>query len=97
MTEFICEFCKRILSSKASLNYHKKTAKICLSLQNKESNFSCKECGKSFNDNRNLSQHMEKCKGKQNYIVKIACLEKEIENCNRIIEEKINYYLKKIQ
>ena len=53
-----CEFCKKIFSTKSSLNNHKKTAKYCLQIQNKEINiFSCKYCSKNFTTKHIFSKH----------------------------------------
>ena len=50
-----CRFCKKIFSTKSSLNNHQKTAKYCLSLQDKYlqiTKFNCEFCDKHFTSNK---------------------------------------------
>jgi uncharacterized protein YecT (DUF1311 family) len=65
MSEFVCEFCNISFTSKSNLVAHKKYAKKCLKLQNKEipKDFSCEKCGKVFTSKQVLLVHTEKCEG----------------------------------
>lgn len=64
--ENICEFCNKQYNSLSNLNYHKKTAKFCLKLQqnkqeenniNTKSNFACEHCEKTFTTKFALTRH----------------------------------------
>jgi hypothetical protein len=59
-----CEFCNNDFKTISSLNYHKKTAKYCASIQNNNisKSFLCKYCSKSFSTKQNLNAHIETCK-----------------------------------
>ena len=62
-----CEFCKSNLKSLSSLNYHKKTNKKCLELQNKKSDkiislVLCNFCEKHFTK---INKHLLTCKKKK--------------------------------
>jgi uncharacterized C2H2 Zn-finger protein len=82
----ICEFCGLTFSSKSNLEAHKKRAKKCLKLQNKElpNDFSCK-CGKLFTSNQNYCEHVKKCKySDENQLhVKYETLKKEYDELKR--------------
>jgi|UniRef100_A0A6C0J3W5 hypothetical protein len=60
-----CEFCNKSFCSKSSLNNHKKTAKYCLEIQNRElidvKEFKCKYCKKKFCTQELLNKHELKC------------------------------------
>ena len=60
-----CEFCNKSFCSKSSLNNHKKTAKYCLEIQNRElidvKEFKCKYCEKKFCTQELLNKHALKC------------------------------------
>ena len=66
-----CEFCKNILKTLSSLNYHKQNNKNCLSIQSsknygvKSSLISCKFCEKKFSTS-NINKHISICKKKKN-------------------------------
>ena len=63
-----CRFCKKIFSTKSSLNNHQKTAKYCLSLQDKNmqiTKFDCEFCDKHFTSNKQLLSHLLNCKNKE--------------------------------
>jgi hypothetical protein len=63
-----CRFCKKIFSTKSSLNNHQKTAKYCLSLQDKDiqiTKFDCEFCDKRFTSNKQLLSHLLNCKNKE--------------------------------
>jgi hypothetical protein len=59
-----CRFCKNEFSSKTSLNHHQKTAKYCLKLQGKYTEFKlkCPGCDKSFTRKYELNRHIITCK-----------------------------------
>ena len=62
---FTCEFCERKMSSRSSLNLHKRTAKYCLKIQNNDdaiSYFKCIYCKNSLSSKQNLTIHQESCK-----------------------------------
>ena len=61
-----CEFCEKQLKTISSLNYHKKTNKKCLKIQDSKNNSlkSCEFCHKYF-ANSNLKIHEKSCKIKK--------------------------------
>jgi len=64
--ENICTFCNKQYNSLSSLNYHQKTAKFCLKLQQNiqeenNTNFSCEHCEKIFSTKFNLNRHLGIC------------------------------------
>jgi len=69
-----CEFCQSEFKSLSNLNYHQKTAKYCLILQNKniieQSNFECEYCLKKFTTKIALTLHIKNCYYKENLIQK---------------------------
>ena len=63
-----CQFCEKIISTKGNLNYHQKTSKTCLKIQQKKSErdieidlTNCDYCNKSFST-QNFRKHS--CKNK---------------------------------
>lgn len=92
--EYECEFCNTKFSAKNSLTFHKKTAKFCLEIQNKQNNsidtidtidndtLICEFCNKEFNNKKYLKQHVSTCKFKVNTDVKL-----ELENTKKILKE----------
>jgi hypothetical protein len=63
-----CEYCEQILQTQSSLKQHQKTAKYCLSKQNKshsEEEHTCNFCSKSFTLKSSLEKHLRICKSKQ--------------------------------
>lgn len=62
-----CEYCKKTLTTKSNLNYHQKTNKSCISIQEGNNSnikillLSCDFCKESF-AKKNLSRHLEVCK-----------------------------------
>jgi len=59
-----CEFCNNKFSSLSALNTHKKTAKYCLEIQNKNIDhaFICNYCNKNFTSKQMMNKHKTKCK-----------------------------------
>ncbi len=84
-----CEFCNRQFSTKGILASHQKTAKYCLTLQNKHNeNFPCNFCNKNFTSQYNLNEHLTTCKKKQNNEIEFR-LKNEYINQIDILKEKI--------
>jgi hypothetical protein len=89
----ICEFCNCELSSRYSLERHKKTSKKCLLIQNKDNSNSivfCEYCNKSTSK-YNLKSHLLICKDKI-----IHEHEKEKKQIRETLEENNNKLLKQI-
>lgn len=63
--QFTCEFCHNTYSSLSSLNFHKKSSKTCLQIQNKELEFPCEHCNKEFASLYTLQAHLLVCKQKK--------------------------------
>jgi len=60
-----CEFCKNLLNTLSSLNYHKKNNKKCLEIQNVNANFiKCEFCDKLFCE-KSMKTHLKSCKNKK--------------------------------
>jgi hypothetical protein len=59
-----CNYCKKILSSKSSLNYHQKNAKYCLKIRRKtcDNYLVCKWCDKKYTRKQDFHRHV--CKKK---------------------------------
>jgi hypothetical protein len=78
---YTCEFCKKDFKSISSLNYHVKTAKYCLEIQNKVNiTFQCSKCKKILSCKKTLENHILKCVDHiDEFKNKIILLEKEIE------------------
>ena len=63
----ICCFCNKKYSNNSALNYHQKTAKFCIKIQNKseigeENIFNCVYCNKIFSNKHRLNSHKLICK-----------------------------------
>ena len=101
--DFECEFCKNILKSKNSLNYHVKNNKKCLEIQTKlvgnivdSALTSCDFCKKNFSVT-NIGKHVLTCKIKKkmendNIMYEYEKLQnkiKELEECNKNLQEYI--------
>ena len=88
----ICDFCKKDFSTKGVLLSHQNTAKYCLVIQGKNveknSNFKCEYCDKTFTLKHNLNDHIGICKEKQ---------KKEIENRDKKLNKEHNNEIKKIR
>jgi len=64
--EYKCNFCNTEFNSISSLNYHKKTSKYCLKIQEKDTineyyQYKCDGCNKSFLSQRYLNKHLVSC------------------------------------
>ena len=100
---YTCEYCNKQFNSISNINYHKKTARYCLDIQNKNNIitehiiYECNICNKQFNRNSIFESHFLKCKQKnepkindeENKKLKKLLEEskEEIENLKKIIEE----------
>jgi hypothetical protein len=66
-----CEFCKQKLSSLSNLNYHKKTNKKCLQVQNNNdvsAFIPCEFCNKTFTS-QIMKKHLISCKNKKETVM----------------------------
>ena len=59
-----CEYCNQVLRTSSSLKQHQKTAKYCLSKQNKEpaKEYYCSACNTGFTLKYSLQKHLQICK-----------------------------------
>ena len=81
-----CEYCKTVFKSISSLNLHKKRAKYCLNIQNKNiDDFICPHCNNNFTSKQNLNKHIAICKQKNNN--EIYELNQTITELNQTITE----------
>ena len=80
-----CQYCKKILKNKITLNRHQKTTKYCLKIQNKKecNNFLCKICNKSFGIKSSMNRHIKNC-NKNSYIKN---LEKELLEKDKLLKK----------
>jgi hypothetical protein len=67
-SEIVCQYCNKIYPNKSRFNYHQKTAKGCLALQEQiknsvvivePSSIKCQYCEKEFSNQSNLKQHQK--------------------------------------
>ena len=77
-----CQYCKKILQNKYSLNSHQAKTKYCLKLQGKDNekgNFICRGCNKDFNRKLHLDNHINICESykPENLLKRIEILENE--------------------
>ena len=59
-----CQFCKKVLSSTSSLNYHQKNTKSCLKIQGKEvsnQKIQCEFCKKVLSSKSSYKRHIGIC------------------------------------
>jgi len=108
MSEYICNFCNKALSSAKSLDNHQKSAKYCLTLQCKVSEKNkCEGCEKSFCNRSWLTQHQLICSDyqislktdillKENFQLK-SDIDALRQNENDKLEQKDAYYLEKLK
>ncbi len=65
-TDYKCEICFTVFKTKSSLSNHKRTAKYCLKIQNKENDkYNCKYCNKKFTTKYSLELHCINCSVKK--------------------------------
>ena len=74
MVNHICEFCKKIFTTKGNLITHQKSAKYCISIRNESlpTKYTCTYCDKDFVP-RCFDNHMKNCtvrKEKENISLK---------------------------
>ena len=66
---YTCSYCKKEYKSMSSLNFHQKTAKFCIKLQNKSitetENYTCNFCNKVFTLKQTFNIHSSSCKEKK--------------------------------
>ncbi len=65
---FSCEFCNKTLSSKMGLYNHVKSAKYCLKLRNKESEYICSVCNKHMQRKDNTKNTKKNVKTKRSLL-----------------------------
>jgi DNA-directed RNA polymerase subunit RPC12/RpoP len=105
--EVKCEYCDKVFSTLSNLNYHKKTAKFCISIQqNKKTEYKCEHCNKEFSEKRYLNQHNLRCKSKKEsdnkdnklleyFMKENETLKKEFENMKKEINNIKNMLIDK--
>ena len=105
-SSLICEYCKKMFSSKSNFLTHQKTAKYCIELQGKDPTyFECEYCKKKFTSNQNQIEHSCKQRENENILKKQRECEDKIKNTyeskvkelERYIEEKEAYYQEKLK
>lgn len=90
-----CEFCNKEFKSNSSLNYHKKTTKYCLKIQNKfNTELECKFCFKNFTSKQSLDYHLNICKQVKENLDEIT--KNDNEKLKLIIEEQ-KIYISKLE
>lgn len=83
-----CEHCNNTFKNISVLNTHKKTAKYCLILQNKNNTeFTCLKCKKQFSTKNRLLTHNEICEKKE-ISISIEQYKKENEFLREQLKEK---------
>lgn len=98
-----CEYCKKILQTKSSLNSHQLKTKYCLKLQGKETKgtFECGFCKKTYTKKDHLQEHLKVCIGNSVHVQElkqelldskqeIALLKQKIEILEKDKESWIN-------
>lgn len=92
MAGFECKFCKRVLSSKASLLAHQKKTKYCLKIQNGQvaeppvECATCEFCDRSFDRKSNFTRHVLNCSKRK--LTEVDKLRVEIANLEKVIVAK---------
>jgi hypothetical protein len=88
-----CEYCQTVLKTLSSLNQHQKTAKYCLSKQNKKpvKEYDCSFCGTKFTVKSALLGHLRICKANspiiQEQLQELDLNKKELESFKHKIKE----------
>jgi hypothetical protein len=77
-----CKYCKKIMSSLSSLNYHQKNTKSCLELQGVtlDKKVKCEFCNLVLSSKTSLQRHVKICKSKNKNI------EDELKDAIKIID-----------
>jgi len=94
LENYECNFCNKIFSSQSKLNFHQKTAKYCLKIQEeqnedvkeRDNKFSCKYCNKILSQNTNLRIHLNSCVQKKIHDA-VETVSKEYEETIETIKE----------
>ena len=99
-----CQYCKKILQNKSSLNSHQTKTKYCLKLQGKEDkgSFECEYCNKTYVKKGHLDEHLKICSGNSVHVQKlrleildykqeIAVLKQKVESIEKDKEKWINH------
>lgn len=94
-----CQFCKKILKNISSLEFHQKTTKYCIKIQNGDINdnqnidgkFNCSYCAKKFTTKQHLTIHYTTCKEKykKDGLSKLESKIKELEDENQNLESEL--------
>ncbi len=86
-----CQFCKKVLSSTSSLNYHQKNTKSCLKIQGKEvsnKKIQCEFCKKVLSSKSSYKRHIDICSYKYRGLEdQLYDKDKEIEMLKNTIKE----------
>ena len=89
-----CEFCNTEFKNISALNFHKKSDRYCLKIQNKDDSkimkeFICEFCDTKLKTKRNLDCHNLICKQKNiNDVTKN--IEQKHQEENKLLHDKIN-------
>ena len=91
---FKCEFCNTEFKNVSALNFHKKSARYCLKIQNNEAqistkDFICEFCNAKLKTKRNLDYHKINCKQK-NIDDAAKDIEQKHQEENKLLHDKIN-------
>ena len=93
-----CEYCKKIFSTKSSLNNHQKTAKYCLILQDNEkkiNSFECEYCKKKYTTKQVFINHVNICKDKKEILLNVQMNDFKIltiKNKKKILRNKLRIF-----
>lgn len=79
-----CQYCKKVLQTKSSLNSHQTKTKYCLTLQGKETkgSFNCDYCKKTYVKKGHLNDHLKICTYNSTYV---QTLRQELLDCKQEI------------
>ena len=71
--KYECQYCKKVLQTKSSLNSHQTKTKYCLKLQGKETtgSFECDYCKKTYVKKGHLNDHLKICTYNSTYVQKL--------------------------